>query len=87
MNSASVKALEKAIKANASFWCLCRMVDGELHPLCGLSLIRPFLDGSIEALACNDSETAHLLRGLDAEKRVSIELVWFDGFTVHKEQL
>ena len=75
---ARLKALEQTGGANIPR-CVAKMHDGDVKTFDGLSAMMPFLDGRIVHVACDDADVAGLLRALDAEHKVTIEIVANDG--------
>ena len=80
MNSSSVKskiaAIEKSLAAmNEHPKSICKLKDGSITQIIGMSVIQPFLDGEIIEVCCDDADIACLLRALDMEKKIKIELI------------
>lgn len=80
MNSSSVKskiaAIEKSLAAmNEHPKSICKLKDGSITQIIGISVIQPFLDGEIIEVCCDDADIACLLRALDMEKKIKIELI------------
>ena len=75
-NLARVFALEKMIR-NKPTWptCDCQMKDGGERRFFGMMVLQPFLDGEIVALTTNDADLATMLRQMDTDKTVEINLI------------
>ena len=80
MNSSSVKnkiaAIEKSLAAmNEHPKSICKLKDGSITQIIGISVIQPFLDGEIIEVCCDDADIACLLRAMDMDNKVKIELI------------
>lgn len=80
MNSSSIRnridALRRSIDKEIDLpKSICRFTDGSITQLAGLNVLQPFLDGRIMELVCDDANTAYMLRAMDTEKTVKIEIV------------
>ena len=71
-----VRALENLIRSKQS-WpaCDCLMKDGGEKRFFGMMVLQPFLDGDIAALTTNDADLASMLRAMDTERTVEINLI------------
>ncbi len=68
-------ALEKAVNAKANIpRSICKMKDGTITEINGTSIIQPFLNGDIVEAVCDDADIACLLRAMDSENTVPIEM-------------
>lgn len=61
---------------------LVRMQDGTIRELYGMNAVPALLAGGVEAITCFDADIAALLRALDSENQVKIEVVWMNGDSV-----
>ena len=75
---ARLEAVEKLIK-NKPTWptCDCLMNDGGKKRLFGMMVIQPFLDGEIAAVTTNDADLAAMLRAMDVDETITIEVKEF----------
>ena len=68
-------ALEKAVNAKAHIpRTICKMKNGTIQELSGMSVLQPFLEGAIVEAVCDDADIAYLLRSMDSENAVPIEV-------------
>lgn len=75
-NLARVFALEKMVKSKPTWpTCDCLMKDGDERRFFGMMVLQPFLDGEIVALTTNDADLAAMLRQMDTDKTVEINLI------------
>lgn len=75
-NLARVFALEKMVKSKPTWpTCDCLMKDGDEKKFFGMMVLQPFLDGEIVALTTNDADLAAMLRQMDTDKTVEINLI------------
>lgn len=75
-NALRVKALENMIRSKPTWpTCNCRMKDGGEKRFSGLMVLQPFLDGEIAALTTNDADIASMLRQMDTDNTVEINLI------------
>ena len=79
MNNATkskLNAVEKALSSKPMIpRTICKFKDGSVSQIIGMNVLQQFLDGEISAVCCDDPDIAHLLRALDTEKTVKIELI------------
>ena len=80
MNSSSVKnkiaAIEKSLAAmNEHPKSICKLKDGTITQILGMSIVQPFLNGEITEVCCDDADIACLLRAMDMENKVKIEMI------------
>ena len=54
---------------------ICRKISGEIIELEGLTVLQPFLNGSFSEVATEDPDIAQLLRSMDTDKTVIIEIL------------
>ena len=75
-NLSRVFALEKMVK-NKPTWptCDCMMKDGGEKRFFGMMVLQPFLDGEIVSLTTNDADLTAMLRNMDTDKTVEINLI------------
>lgn len=85
---ARLEAIEKTMNARPSLpCCVCQMTDGKRKEFQGFTVLQPFLDGEITSISCDDTDMAHMLREMDTEKTISIEVTWKDGYSVYRENI
>lgn len=84
--SARLKALESA-KRDVFPRSVAVMRDGTIRQFCDLAVLQPFLEGEIQHVACDDADIAGLLRALDAQHDVTIEIVSSDGDKLNRERI
>ena len=71
-----LNAVEKALSAKPLIpRTVCKFKDGSVSQITGTSVLQPFLDGEISAVCCDDPDLAHLLRAMDTERTVKIEII------------
>ena len=80
MNSSSVKskiaAIEKTLAAADKFpKSICKLKDGKIIQIIGMSVIQPFLNGEISEVCCDDEDIAYLLRSMDIDRTIKIDLI------------
>jgi hypothetical protein len=67
-------AMEKALSAKPSIpRTLCKMRNGTIIEIRGMSVLTPFLNDEIIEAVCDDADVACLLRSMDSENKVTIE--------------
>lgn len=77
-NRARLEAVEKLIKSKTTWpTCICLMKGGGQQRLFGMMVLQPFLDGEIDAITTNDADLAAMLRGMDTEETVKIDVKEF----------
>lgn len=64
-----VEILDKLTKSS------CRMKDGEERLFLGFDVLLPFLEGELTHVTTNNRELADLMRGMDPDEDVKIELM------------
>ena len=75
-NMLRVRALENLIRSKPTWpTCDCLMKDGDEKKFFGMMVLQPFLDGEIVALTTNDADLAAMLRQMDTDKTVEINLI------------
>lgn len=75
-NMLRIRALENMIRSKTAVpTCLCRMKYGGEKRFFGMSVLQPFLDGEITAITTNDADLASMLRNMDTEETVEINLI------------
>ena len=83
---ARLDALERSGNAKCPR-CVVRMSSGEVKVIEGLSAVMPFLDGQIVHIACDDPDVAGLLRAMDTDHNITIEIISNDGDKLKREIL
>lgn len=70
-----VAAIEKLVK-NKATWptCDCLMTDGTRQRLFGMMVVQPFLNGDVAELVTNDGDLAAMLRAMDTNETIKIEI-------------
>lgn len=70
-----VAAIEKLVK-NKPTWptCDCLMTDGTRQRLFGMTVVQPFLNGDVAELVTNDGDLAAMLRAMDTNETIKIEI-------------
>lgn len=82
-----LEALEMALQTPKMPRSICRMSDGSIKEIKGLAVLLPFLDGKISSVVCDDADTANLMRAMDTEKAVDIEIAYPDGDAIRREKI
>lgn len=70
-----LRVIKKSIMPDAIPMSICRDQAGEISTLDGLTVVQPMLEGLFTDISCNDPDIAHLLRSMDTEKTVNIEII------------
>ena len=71
-----IRALENKMRSKPVLpTCICTMKDGGEKRFFGMMVLQPFLDGDIAALTTNDADLASMLRAMDTESTVEINLI------------
>lgn len=71
-----VRALENLIRSKTKIpTCVCRMKDGGEKRFFGMMVLQPFLDGEVAAMTTNDADLAAMLRQMDTDNTVEINLI------------
>lgn len=77
-NRARLQAVEKLIKGKSTWpTCDCLMRDGNEQRLFGMMVVEPFLNGDIVALTTNDADLAAMLRAMDTDETINIDVKEF----------
>lgn len=67
-------ALEKAVNAKAHIpRTICKMKDGTITEIHGMSVLQPMLNEEIIEAVCDDADIACFLRAMDTDHQVIIE--------------
>ena len=67
-------ALEKAVNAKAHIpRTICKMKDGSITEIHGMSVLQPMLNEEIVEAVCDDADIACFLRAMDIDRKVTIE--------------
>lgn len=73
---ARTMAIEKVVKSKATWpTCDCLMTDGTRQRLFGMMIVQPFLNGEVAELVTNDNDLAAMLRQMDIDETVEINLI------------
>ena len=79
MNSTTksrLNAIEKTLAAKPMIpKSVCKLKNGAITQISGMSVIQHFLNGEIIEVCCDDPDLACLLRAFDIEKTIKIELI------------
>lgn len=80
MNSSSINSRIEALKRSIDKKidlpkAICKLTDGTITQFVGFNVLQPFLDGKITEIVCEDANTAYMLRAMDIEKTIKIELI------------
>ena len=69
-----INAIEKAVSAKPYIpRTICKMKDGTITEMHGMSVLQSMLNGEIIEAVCDDADIACLLRAMDSEHLVTIE--------------
>lgn len=72
---ARTMAIEKVVKSKATWpTCDCLMTDGTRQRLFGMMIVQPFLNGEVAELVTNDNDLAALLRAMDTDETIKIDV-------------
>lgn len=82
-----VDLLERAISSLDVPKSVCQMEDGTIDRIEGLSVIAPFLEGKIKSVVCDNPDVANLLRAMDSENHVKIEIAYQCGDYINREEI
>ena len=67
-------ALEKAVSAKPTIpRTICKMKDGTVTEIHGMSVLQPMLNEEIVEAVCDDADIACFLRAMDTDRKVTIE--------------
>lgn len=68
-------AIKKTLSPDVIPISICRDQAGEISTVDGMNVLQPMLDGAFTDIVCNDPDIAALLRSMDTEKTVNIEII------------
>jgi hypothetical protein len=71
-----IAAIEKSLAAAVEYpKSICKLKDGSITQIIGVSVVQPFLEGKFSEICCDDADIAYLLRAMDFDNKVKIELI------------